>query len=520
MRVITRNEQRTKTEAGYGMGSGSKGHPLSDAVFDGRWTPREIEPRNWLPEGRVHQERILSDHVDSDRYLLGPQVVVTRDDMRRVTWAASVDGNALVLSRYSGPNVERNLGQKVERRILTRDPVWRYALALDKFTGEVRAAWVTGKPGSRRLWLDGQQVETADADVDFPFLAFSQVPVGHVQTRQAPFGFLAYKDRQSGELFLVRLQGDEIGKPVAVRAKECLGGISLAIFRDEILARIDMLVDDRPTPALVHSTDGGLTFSEARPIDLSPIEDGFSPVPGFSKPIVDKGGGFHVPIAMTNGKEALALNFVVRENTLVEAIRVRGVTQSVSVEVFPSTVGSETSFGNGVSDGHGLIMVLSTEDGQLFSSNSSAGGIYFPPAALLNYEMPLVAAFAASECYSAGQKPNMVSMDYLFIEANDVGDPVSPRMSMETWDMPLPLPQATAIAKDTTIRLDIQADCDLEPGKVRFAFDDPAIAVTDVRISSLRRAEIDTNTRDLQGKRLAFDVLTLFHRHHGEVIVQ
>lgn len=519
MRVITRSEQNSKVGTGYGGDGGTSPGRLSDQVFDGRNTPREIEPRNWLPEGKVHQERILSSHVDSDRYLLGPQVVVTRDDMRRVTWAASVDGDALVLSRYAGPNVERNLGQKVERRILTRDPVWRYALALDKFTGETRAAWVTGKPGSRRLWLDGKRVETGDADVDFPFLAFSQVPVGHVQTRPAPFGVLSYKDRQSGQLFLLRVKGDDVSQPIAIDAKDCMGGVSFAIFGEEVLARIDMVVDDQLVPAVLHSGDGGLSYSEPRPIDLSPLEKGFEVVPGYSKPIVDKGGGFHVPIAMTNGKEALAVNLVVRENALVEAIRVRGVTKAVSIEVFPSTVGSETSFGNGVSDGHGLIMVLGTQDGQLFSSNSSAGGIYFPPAALLNYEMPLVAAFAASECYSAGQKPNMVSMDYLFIEANDVGDPVSPRMSMETWDMPLPLPQATAKANDTTIRLEIQADCDLEPGKVRFSFDDPAVTVTDVRITSLRAAEIDTNTHDLRGKRLAFDVLTLFHRHHGEVVV-
>ena len=343
MRVITRGEQSSKAGTGYWASGGSGAVGLSDVIFDGRSTPREIEPRNWLPEGKVHQERILSGHVDSDRYLLGPQIVVTRDDMRRVTWAASVDGEALVLSRYSGPNVERNQGQKVDRRTLTREPVWRYALALDKFTGEARAAWVTGKPGSRRLWLDGKPIETGDADVDFPFLAFSQVPVGHVQTSEAPFGVLGYKDRKTGRLFLVRLEGNEASKSVAIETKDCLGGISFAIFCDEVLARIDMLVDGQLIPAVVHSSDGGRSYSEARPIDLSPLEKGFNVVPGCSKPIVDKGGGFHVPIAMTDGKEALAVNLVVRENALVEAIRVRGVTKAVSVEVFPSTVGSETS---------------------------------------------------------------------------------------------------------------------------------------------------------------------------------
>ena len=70
-------------------------------------------------------------------------------------------------------------------------------------------------------------------------------------------------------------------------------------------------------------------------------------------------------------------------------------------------------------------MVLSTEEGRLFSSNSSAGGGHFPEAKLLNHEMPLVAEFSASECYSSGQKPNVVSMDYLFVEAIGVGRPIS-----------------------------------------------------------------------------------------------
>ncbi|PVM89722.1 hypothetical protein DDF62_11490 [Caulobacter radicis] len=517
MRVITRREQSKKAGVGYGGAALAATEGLSDAIFDGRPTPREILARNWLPEGAVHQQRTLSTQIDSDRYLLGPQVVITRDDMRRVTWAAGVEAGALILSQYAGPNVERNTGQRIERRVLTRAPVWRYALALDKFSGQPGVAWIAGAPGRRTLWLDGEAVKTKAADVDFPFLAFSQVPVGRVQTKAPPFGVLGYKDRASGKLYLRRIEGGKLGEEQVV-AEEALGGVSFAIYGDEVLARVDLLKSGQPVPALIRSSDGGRRYSKPEPIDLSGLK-GFTPAPGYAKPIVDKGGSFHVPLALNDRDEALAVNYVVAEKALVEAIRVKGLTRKVAVEVFPSTIGGRNSFGNGVSDGHGLIMVLSTEEGQLFSSNSSAGGIYFPPSALLNYEMPLVAGFSASECYSAGQKANMVSMDYLFVESNDLGEPISSRLHFETWDMPLPLPQATATASGSKVELKIQADCDLEPGKVRIAFDDPAVTVTDVTIKDLRSAVIETDARDVKGKVMSFDVLTLFHRHHGEVVI-
>ena len=57
MRVISRQEQRTKSPAGYGQESGAVAEALSDAIFDGIATPREISARNWLREGDVHDEQ-------------------------------------------------------------------------------------------------------------------------------------------------------------------------------------------------------------------------------------------------------------------------------------------------------------------------------------------------------------------------------------------------------------------------------------------------------------------------------
>jgi hypothetical protein len=134
--------------------------------------------------------------------------------------------------------------------------------------------------------------------------------------------------------------------------------------------------------------------------------------------------------------------------------------------------------------------------------------------------MPLVKVFTASECYSSGLIPNFVSMDYLYIEADATGRSVSSDLYIETWDMPLPLPQARAQSDGTQVEVTILRDADLEAGKVTFGFDDPTITITGVDVTSLRTAVVKTDTEDLKGKTLTFDVLTLFHRHYGEAVIE
>ncbi|MGK3967738.1 hypothetical protein WMF38_26635 [Sorangium sp. So ce118] len=168
---------------------------------------------------------------------------------------------------------------------------------------------------------------------------------------------------------------------------------------------------------------------------------------------------------------------------------------------------------------HGLIMVLGTE-GRLYSSNSSAGGIYFPESALLNHEMPRIAAFVASDCYSGGFKANYVSMDYLYVEADSEGRPVSPVLHIETWDMPLPIPGVKAEVRGSEVLLSVLNDADLEAGKVVFDIDDPSVTITDVKIEDLRHAIINTDSDALAGKRISFHVHTLFHHHFGEAVVE
>ena len=278
-------------------------------------------------------------------------------------------------------------------------------------------------------------------------------------------------------------------------------GASIAISKERVLLRVDKVHGGGLVPALIESNDGGKSFAEGRPVDLSKYDGDFRVEPGYTAPTVDKGYGLHVPIFACNGRESVALDYVLAKDVLVEAIRVPGLRPTGSLEKFPSTLGSGTLHGNGITDGHGLIMVLGTE-GKLYSSNSSAGGIHFPESALLNYEMPQMAAFDASECYSSGLHPNYVSMDYVYVESDTSGVLVSPHLHIETWDMPLPLPGARAIAHGSDVLLTILNDADLEVGKTIVDFDDPRISVTGVEIRDLRHAVVHTDSKHLAGKRL------------------
>jgi hypothetical protein len=412
-------------------------------------------------------------------------------------------------------------GSAPEDRVVAEGDVWRYNIALNKFSGSVTPTWIDISDGSARLWHAGDLVNTQATSPDFPAFVYSQVPVGRIQEREPEYGILAYKDRDSGRIFARRVTGSGVETERVVVEVPTVGGMSVAIFGDDVVGRVDLLRDGQLVPAIIASHDGGRTFDGPNDIDLTGVlRDDFVVRPGYQRPIVDKGGSFHIPIGLESPSEALLLNFVVASDLLVEAIRVPGRLRKGDLEVFPSTLGSGNTFGNGVSDGHGLIMVLSTEEGHLYSSNSSAGGGHFPEAKLLNHEMPLVVEFSASECYSSGTKPNVVSMDYLFIESNGVGRPVSGELFIETWDMPLPEPRATATAKGNLVAVTILNDADLEPGKVTFDFDDPGVVILDVTVHDLRSATVKTDRADLRGSRISFDVLTQFHRHYGEALIE
>lgn len=531
MQIITRTDQNI-------LARGPSYLQLNDGYFDGITLPRTIRPRTWIPEATVHRGKILSTQIDSTRYFMGPQNCVVRDDNRRITWVAFVETPSgkeglprFMLHKLPGSWPSSRLAPPPESMCLAEDNIWRYHIALNKFTGKITAVWVTRSDHGHKLWFDGTVVETQAQEPDFPFYALSQPPIGHVASEEPPFGILGYKCRKSHRIFIRRVEADTLGPEVELKVGNVLGGITFAISRSNVIARMDLLNNDNLVPAIMTSADSGKTFGEVKPIDVSEYERGFKVVPGYTEPVVDVGGHFHAPIHVSDGKESKALNYIVRDDVLTEAIRVNGSSQiskhsleNVAIsqgaqEVFPATLGNPAAYGNGVTDGHGLIMVISTE-GRLFSSNSSAGGRYYPEPALLNYEMPLIHVFASTECYTGGLRPNFVSMDYIYIEADAEGRPVSSDLHMETWDMPLPIPQVEAIAKGPQVEIRSVADMDFEPGQVSFSFTDPSIRITDVKVTSLRTAVVNTNAESLKGQAVRIDVDSLFHRHYAEAVVR
>lgn len=525
MRIIMRHDQ--DRSAGLAVADDSP----SDAYFDGLPLPREMAARNWASENVVHRAEAISDRLDSTRYFEGPQVSILRDDNRRVTWAAFVEKAStlverkhsgscqLVLCRISGARLGPAGTPSVERKVIAESDILRYHIALNKFTGAVSVAWIQRANGKQTLWLDGVLVPTKAEEPDFPFYAFSQPPIGHVATKPPPYSLLGYKCRRSGRVFLRKMGKPKVGDEMVLNPKDTtVGGVSFAILDSKVVARLDVLKGSTLVPRLLISDDAAKTF-ETKELDISGYQSGFEVVPGYTKPVVDVGNNFHAPVIVTDGKESAALNYVLEADALVEAIRVVGARPRGSLEVFPATLGNPSAYGDGVTDGYGLIMVLGTE-GRLFTSNSSAGGIFFPRSAMLNHEMPPIAAFCPTECYESGRKPNYVNMDYLYLEADSRGEPISSTLYLETWDMPLPIPKVTAKSRGVQVDVTVVSDADLEPGKVNFSFSDPTVKILDVQVTGLRSAVIVTDTKDLKDKVLIFDVDTIFHRHYAEAVVQ
>ncbi len=175
--------------------------------------------------------------------------------------------------------------------------------------------------------------------------------------------------------------------------------------------------------------------------------------------------------------------------------------------------------GDGQTDGIGII-ATAVSGGRLFAANSQAGGVHFPVERLLNHEMQHIAFFKATDCYTRGAQPNQVSMDYVYLEATDDGSIVSPKLYLETWDMPLPTPRVEARARGTQVSVEIHADAWFDLGKTTFEFSDPTIAMTSMAFVNDRKVIIECDTDRLEGARISFTMKNIFYFHEGSAYVE
>lgn len=486
-----------------------------DEFLDGIEIPSGVRAQNWSLEHEVHGSALLSKAVESTRNLLSTQVNLVRDDVRDKTWCSIIEGGKLTLVEIG------NEGS--HRCVLTEANVWRSHMVLDKFAGEPIVCWITATSESHTLWFQNEAVPTAARRPDFPFTALSQAPIGHAQSDPPAFGVLAYKCRDTGQLFCRRFEGARLGPEIEVDTPAIVGGLSFAISGEEIIGRIDAIKDDRVVPMISFATDAGAVFGDFEAVEL-PYGASFHALPASAPPATDFLGFFHVPIAVANGEESIALDLVVNE-ALVEAVRMptsASGTPEAGTQAFPKKTATTESdapqrFGDGVTDGLGIIMVALSE-GRLFTSNSQAGGIHFPERVHLNHEMPKVAAFNATECYTGGKQPNVVSMDYVYLEADAEGFPLSGELHFETWHMPLPEPQARARADGSDVIVTIDKDANFIPGETIFELD-PSITVRSVEVIDDRNARVVTDAGALTGRRIGFEVRSRFYHHRGSAVI-
>jgi len=111
-------------------------------------------------------------------------------------------------------------------------------------------------------------------------------------------------------------------------------------------------------------------------------------------------------------------------------------------------------------------------------------------------------------------------MDYLFIEMDRNGDPVSQDLLFETWDMPLPIPQLTAKAKGNKVKVEIQKDAFFEEGKTIFSIDDPTVNIVSSSLVDNRSTVVEFDSNDLVRKVLSFEMKSLFYWHAGEATIE
>lgn len=486
---------------------------LRDELLDGISITRKDIAAHWLSEKHVHHAIALSHRIVNTRSFLGTQVVATRDDIRQLSHFIVTEPDVLFL-------ITTELGEIKSKTAVHQGGVRRAHLCLDNFSGTPSCMYVVETaPSTFALYLNGFQMATTSHDVDFPFMAWSQVPKGRIPMGPPDFGLLTYKCRSPGKVFVRSVDAAGIvGAERELIAPACLGGADFAIHNDDVLLHVDAVVAGQLVPMTASSSDRGATFSQFTTVDMN----GFVPnavIPAASPISRDYHGNFHIPVAtLKDGKQHL---FDVHSGDAVETMVLDGNGYGYNLLVFPKSPQAADLLGrgDGLTDGIGII-ATTILNGKLLISNSQAGGFHYPKERSVNHDMTQMFAFRATECcYTGAQNANMVSMDYLFLETNDDGDPLSNTLWLETWDMPLPLSVLCATANGNIVTVKIEKDAWFESGKTTFKLSDPKIKITDVRFMDGREAMVICDTNDLVGKRISFDMKNFYYWHAGTATI-
>lgn len=513
MKFISREDQLGQNQKStLGDIFSGKTPELSDAMLDGEAIENKPTAKNWIDENKVHQAKFLSGSIESSRMFVGKQVIAVRDELRRTTHICFIESKALVACSIKNNEI-------IHREILHEGFTQRASICLDKFTGKPYVLHCSDSKGKRRLFLNDVEIDTSAEEPDFPFIAISQPPIGHFATREFDYGVLSYKCRKSGKIFVREFNQELVGPQQELNCPETIGGVDFALADNRIIFRIEALNSGRLQQMTAISGSRVKEIATFKALDFSALEPD-ALIPSNAPVFTDYLGNFQIPVTAIKDGNTMVLNITPNEQ-IVEAIRVRGEAFFTSAERFPKkpTPISALGQGNGITDGLGIIVTVQSE-GALLSSNSQTGGHSFPAETMLNFEMPKTFAFKVTNCYTKGEKPNVVSMDYLFIEADELGVPVSRRLLFETWDMPLPIPMLQAKTGANKISLHIASDGWFEPGKTTIWLSDPKIVIKNIRHIDGRTIEIETDGNDGLGNEISFEMKNLLYYHRGTAIVE
>lgn len=488
--------------------------PLSDDILDGVFVINKSSSEVWEEENKLHSARALSKNIDNTRGFLGRQVTAIFDDINLITYVAFIEKDGLIVT------ILKN-GDVISRKNFFIGHTQRVHLALNKYNGELFALHASENDSKTSLYLNEKIIPTKSKNIDFPYMVFSQSPIGHVQKTEPKYALITYKCRDTGILFYRSMANGKIGEEKEFNNPKCLGGLDFEINDNTILFRIDTIKNDILVPMIATSENGGKDISAFSKIDLSQYKPD-AILPEGSGIVKDYLGNFQIPVTtMKNGSRYL-LN-ILSDDKIVEAMELASKGFGTILARFPKKPSIATNAlgrGDGKTDGTGIIAVGLSE-GSLFSSNSQSGGINFPPARQLNYEMQKIFAFKSTDnCYSRSVTPNTVSMDYFYLESDGRGNTVSQELFFESWDMPLPEPVINSKSTNNKIEINIVKDGWFEEAKTTFELSDKTITITDVNIINDRQAVVTCDNDNLAGLSITYEMKSVFYWHIAKAIVE
>lgn len=483
-----------------------------DRIFDGIALPRTSTAVRWIKENTVHQALKLTSNGATSSPFLSTQVSAVRDEGRGVTHVLTQETDGLYLNKVQNVSVLERV--RVSDRLSSR-----HTLELRKYDGGVVAAYVA----ANRLHLGNTEVSTSCQCVDFPCLSIDQPPIGQIAVDAPAIGLLSYKCRETNSIYLRTFDPTTltVGPEIHLRVSGSLGGADIVCFGGRCFVRIDVVEEGKVRPLFATCT-----VSDLSSISLSALNLGGVPYdeihPTMCRSFVDHTGSYHTILLATHGHEQSIIDVISNDDLAIAAITLPGGIEGASAEAFPKKPGIiqgfRPGFGDGVTDGNGIIISGSAK-GNLYSANSQSGGYSYPDAGLLNHEMPKIFAFRTTQCYTRGAAANVVSMDYVFIEADDKGTPVDSTIWLETWDMPLPLPVVRAASAGNSITLAIQKDGWFLPGKTTVGFSDLSVSVVSTKLADDRTLEILVDRPPRSGSTVTFETKNEFLHHAGQATI-